>query len=48
MAQTTTDGKIADYLEAHPRMIGALFTLSILLMQAGNVAANGAHTTNGP
>ncbi|WP_449272277.1 DUF7503 family protein [Halorussus ruber] len=39
---------MADYLEAHPRMIGALFTICVLLMEAGNVAANAAATNNGP
>jgi len=48
MAQTTTRDKMADYLEAHPRMMGALFTICVLLMQAGNVMANGASTNAGP
>ena len=33
---TTT---VRTYLENHPRMIGVLFTLMLLLSQAGNVAA---------
>lgn len=37
-----------DYLESHPRMIGALFTLLLLLSQAGTVAAGAASTTVGP
>ncbi|ELZ04561.1 hypothetical protein C480_13641 [Natrialba aegyptia DSM 13077] len=28
-----------DYLAQHPRMIGAMFTLLLLLSQAGTVAA---------
>lgn len=34
-------------LEQHPRLIGYLFTMGIVLSQAGNVAAN-AGSTNGP
>ncbi|WP_276301222.1 DUF7503 family protein [Halorussus lipolyticus] len=48
MAQTKADSKIATFLEDHPRMTGALFTMSILLMQAGNVAANAASSNSGP
>ena len=48
MVQSTTPDSIAEFLEAHPRMMGALFTICLLLMEAGNVMANGAHTTNGP
>ena len=35
------------YLADHPRMIGALFTLLLLLSQAGTVAA-GANSNIGP
>lgn len=38
-AQTETDGKFVEYLKNHPRMMGALFTLVLLLSQAGSVAA---------
>lgn len=48
MAQTTTESRMAEFLEAHPRMMGALFTICILLMQAGNVMANAATANNGP
>ncbi|UPV74186.1 hypothetical protein M0R89_16805 [Halorussus limi] len=48
MAQTTAHESLAAYLESHPRMMGALFTMCLLLMQAGNVAANGASTNAGP
>jgi hypothetical protein len=38
---------LASYLKEHPRMMGALFTMALLLSQAGTVAAsNGA--TSGP
>lgn len=32
----------AAYLKEHPRMSGVLFTVLLLLTQAGSVAANGA------
>lgn len=35
-------------LAEHPRLTGALFTASILLMQAGNVLAGGGGGTSGP
>ena len=44
MASTT----LSDYLEANPRMIGVLFTMVLLLTQAGNAAAAAAGTYNGP
>ena len=34
-----SDSKLGTYLEANPRMIGVLFTMILLLTQAGNVAA---------
>jgi hypothetical protein len=33
---------VAAYLKEHPRMSGVLFTVLLLLTQAGSVAANGA------
>ncbi|UPW00252.1 hypothetical protein M0R88_17300 [Halorussus gelatinilyticus] len=48
MAQTTTRKRMAEFLESHPRTMGALFTVCLLLMQAGNVAANGASAYSGP
>lgn len=36
-----TNGKLAAYLEEHPRMIGVLFTLVMLLSQAQPVLAGG-------
>lgn len=36
------------YLADHPRMIGALFMLLLLLVQAGTAAANGACSNAGP
>lgn len=42
-----TKNKTLECLEQHPRMIGFLFTMGMVMMQAGNVAANAA-STNGP
>ena len=33
------DGSLASYLAEHPRLIGALFTMVLLLSQAGSAAA---------
>ncbi|WP_255479228.1 hypothetical protein [Natronomonas sp. LN261] len=38
-----SDTDIAAYLREHPRMMGVLFTLTVLLTQVGSVAA----TANG-
>lgn len=40
--------KLADYLAAHPRKIGIVFTMFLLLSQTGNAAAGWAVTTGGP
>lgn len=48
MAHETTRDTMAEFLEDHPRMMGALFTICLLLMQAGNVMANAGATNNGP
>lgn len=48
MNQDKVHGALATYFEEHPRMMGALFTICLLLMQAGNVAANMVSTNNGP
>lgn len=42
-----SDSSLASYFVENPRMIGALFTILLLLTQVGNVAAGGA-TINGP
>jgi hypothetical protein len=44
----TDSGTIASYLKENPRMMGALFTLVLLLSQAGSVAGAAAGTTSGP
>ncbi|MCU4925458.1 hypothetical protein OB905_05570 [Halobacteria archaeon AArc-dxtr1] len=44
---STTD-RMKDYLASHPRMIGALFALMILLSQASSALAGGAASNPGP
>lgn len=39
---------VKDFLAEHPRMMGVLFTLVLLLSQVGNVAAQAGGTTIGP
>lgn len=39
---------IKTYLAEHPRMMGALFTLALLLSQIGTAAAQNAGTVIGP
>ncbi|MFC4988561.1 MULTISPECIES: DUF7503 family protein [Saliphagus] len=36
------------YIESNPRMIGALFTVMLLLSQAGSVAAGAVSSNPGP
>lgn len=42
------DNDLQTYLAENPRMIGVLFTMLLLLTQAGNAAASFAQTTGGP
>lgn len=42
------DNELLTYLESNPRMIGVLFTILLILSQAGNAAAGAAVTTGGP
>lgn len=41
-------GRTVEWLAEHPRMIGATFTLLLLLSQAGNAAASGSSSIVGP
>ncbi|MFC6785764.1 hypothetical protein ACFQFH_07595 [Halobaculum halobium] len=41
------DATMSEWLANHPRMMGALFTLVLLLSSAGNALAN-ATSTAGP
>lgn len=43
-----SEDSLKTYLANHPRMTGVLFTLLVLLTQAGNAAAGGAYVTAGP
>jgi len=45
---SSSEGKVVDYLAKHPRMIGVLFTILLLLTQVGEVAAGSNATTAGP
>jgi hypothetical protein len=42
------DSKMAAYIAEHPRMAGVLFTVLLLLTQAGNAAAANGATISGP
>lgn len=44
----STSSSMKAYLAEHPKMVGALFTLTILLSQAGAVAAGGGSSHAGP
>ncbi len=39
-----SDTEIKEFLREHPRMMGVLFTMTVLLTQAGSVAAAGGTT----
>jgi hypothetical protein len=47
MSEDDTQKTVATYLKEHPRMSGVLFTLLLLLTQAGSAVASGA-TGAGP
>ncbi len=42
------DNSLKSYIAEHPRMIGILFMMMLLLTQAGNAAANTARICSGP
>ena len=43
-----TDSDMASFLAEHPRLMGVLFTLFVLLTQMGSAAAGVGHTISGP
>ena len=43
-----TDTRIKDWLAAHPKMIGVLFTVLVLLGKAGTAAAGNSGVISGP
>lgn len=42
------DSPLAEHLAENPKMVGVLFTILLLLTQAGNAAAGGASACPGP
>lgn len=40
--------RMATFLKDHPRMLGALFALAVLMTQAGTVLADGSCYCTGP
>lgn len=43
-----TESKMAEFLKDHPRLMGALFTLVVLISQAAPVIADNTTGTGGP
>ncbi|SFL61533.1 hypothetical protein SAMN04487950_4388 [Halogranum rubrum] len=43
-----SDATLKTYLAENPRMIGVLFTMMLLLTQAGNASAGAIAVTGGP
>lgn len=41
------DSELAEFLKNHPKMLGVLFTLTVLMSQVGTVAATG-QSISGP
>jgi hypothetical protein len=39
-----SDTTVEEFLREHPRMMGVLFTMTVLLSQAGAVAAGNGHS----
>ena len=48
MSDSTTDGKMAQFLKTHPRLLGVLFGLMVLLSQAGAATAGLCASCQGP
>ncbi|WP_254766687.1 DUF7503 family protein [Salinilacihabitans rarus] len=48
MSHEDSNSTVATYLKENPRMIGALFTLALLLAQATPVMAKNSSTLGGP
>jgi len=45
---TDTDSAMAEFLAEHPRLMGALFTMFVLLSQAGMAVAQNKGDCAGP
>lgn len=48
VAKNRTETTVQSVLAEHPRLIGALFMLALLLTQMGDAAAAGCSTIAGP
>ena len=47
-AWTMSETKMAEFLKEHPKMMGVLFTLTVLMTQMGSAAAAAGHSVSGP
>ena len=45
---TESKSSVAQYFAEHPRMLGAMFTILLLLTQVGNAAAGSSASVSGP
>ena len=43
-----SESKVAEFLKEHPRMMGVLFALTVLMAQTGSVVADNGYATAGP
>jgi len=48
LAMSQAQDAVRSYLEENPKMIGVLFTILLLLAEAGQVAGAGMSSTAGP
>lgn len=48
MFDQSETASLATHLKNHPRVMGALFALTVLLVQAGNAMAGGMGPNPGP
>lgn len=46
--ETSSESTITSYLAEHPRMIGVVFTLMLVLSQAGSAAGANSSSIPGP
>jgi hypothetical protein len=42
-----SDSDVKEFLQNHPRLLGALFGMTVLLSQTGAAAAGNGHTISG-
>lgn len=48
MFDQSESSSLATYVKSNPRLMGVLFALTVLLVQAGNAAAAGVGPVSGP